>query len=56
MAIRNFKMSDKPSLSDIRPWYRFVNQLALFLAMVPIMNDFRELLKKPCRRSVFWNE
>ena len=51
-AIKNFSMPDKPSISDIRSWYGFVNQLAPFLATAPIMNDFRELLKKPRGRSV----
>ncbi|MPC59953.1 Polyprotein P3 [Portunus trituberculatus] len=46
-AIRNFKMLDKPSISDIRSWYGFVNQLTPFFATTPIINDFRELLKKP---------
>ena len=55
-AIRNFRMPDKPSISDIRSWYGFVNQLAPFLATAPIMNDFRELLKKPRGKSVYWDE
>lgn len=55
-AIKNFKMPNKPSISDIRSWYGFVNQLAPFLATAPIMKDFRELLKRPSGRSVYWDE
>ena len=55
-AIKNFSMPNKPSISDIRSWYGFVNQLAPFLATAPIMNDFRELLKKPSGKSVYWDE
>ncbi|MPC22051.1 hypothetical protein E2C01_015057 [Portunus trituberculatus] len=50
-AIKNFKVPDKPSISDIRSWYGFVNQLAPFLATAPIMNIFKKLLKKPCGKS-----
>ncbi|XP_063852440.1 uncharacterized protein LOC135095506 [Scylla paramamosain] len=45
-TVKSFKMPEKPSISDIRSWYRFVNQRAPFLATAPIMNDFRELLRK----------
>ncbi|XP_063888612.1 uncharacterized protein K02A2.6-like [Scylla paramamosain] len=55
-AIKSFRMPDKPSISDIRSWYGFVNQLAPFLATAPIMNAFRELLKKPCGKAVYWDE
>ncbi|MPC71191.1 hypothetical protein E2C01_065463 [Portunus trituberculatus] len=39
-----------------RSWCGFVNQLAPFLATAPILNVFRELLKKPCGKSVYWDE
>ena len=55
-AVRNFQMPDRPSVTDIRSWYGFVNQLAPFLATAPIMNSFRELLKKPTGKQVYWDE
>lgn len=55
-AIKNFPMPDNLSISDIRAWYGFVNQLAPFLAKAPIMNTFRELLKKPVGRQVYWDD
>lgn len=54
-AIRNFRMPEKPSITDIRSWYGFVNQLAPFLATAPIMSAFRELLKRPAGRHVYWD-
>ncbi|XP_069976740.1 uncharacterized protein [Penaeus vannamei] len=51
-AIRNFSMPETPSLTDIRSWYGFVNQLAPFLATAPIMEPFRELLQKPQGKRV----
>ncbi|XP_063876921.1 uncharacterized protein K02A2.6-like [Scylla paramamosain] len=56
VAIKSFRMPDKPSISDIRSWYGFVNQLSPFLATAPIMNAFRELLKKSCGKAVYWDE
>jgi len=54
-AIRNFSMPEMPSLTDIRSWYGFVNQLAPFLATAPIMEPFRELLQKPQGKRVYWD-
>jgi len=54
-AIRNFSMPETPSLTDIRSWYGFVNQLAPFLATAPIMEPFRELLQKPQGKRVYWD-
>ena len=54
--MHSFQMPDKPSVTDISSWYGFVNQLAPFLATAPIMNSFRELLKKPTGKHVYWDE
>ncbi|MPC81886.1 hypothetical protein E2C01_076524 [Portunus trituberculatus] len=48
-------MPDKPSITDIRSWYGFVNQLAPFLTTASIMNVFRELLKKLTGKHVYWD-
>ena len=55
-AIRRFPMPEKPTISDIRSWYGFVNQLAPFLATAPIMAPFRDLLKKSPKKQVYWDE
>ncbi len=55
-AIDSFHMPVKPTISDIRSWYGFVNQLAPFLATAPVMSPFRELLKKPSGKHVYWDE
>ena len=55
-AIRNFSMPSKPSLTDIRSFFGFVNQLAPFLATAPIMAPFRDLLKKPSGKTCYWDE
>ena len=55
-AIQSFQMPDKPTVTDIRSWYGFVNELAPFLATVSIMNSFRELLKKSTGKHVYWDE
>lgn len=55
-AIRHFNMPAEPSLTDIRSWHGFVNQLAPFLATAPVMEPFRELLKKPQGKKVYWDE
>ncbi|XP_076042081.1 uncharacterized protein LOC143025983 [Oratosquilla oratoria] len=54
-AIRNFSMPAEPSLTDVRSWHGFVNQMAPFLATAPIMEPFRELLRKPQGRKVYWD-
>ena len=54
-AIRNFALPSQPSITDIRSWFGFVNQLAPFLATAPIMAPFRDL-KKPTGRKVYWDE
>ena len=46
-ALRSFTMPAKPTITDIRSWFGFVNQLTPFLATAPVMAPFRELLKKP---------
>ncbi|KAK8381385.1 hypothetical protein O3P69_018454 [Scylla paramamosain] len=46
-AVRDFSMPAKPTLTDIRSWFGFVNQLAPFIATAPIMEPFRDLLKRP---------
>ena len=55
-AIRKFSMPQTPTISDIRSWYGFVNQLAPFLATAPVMVYFRDLLKKPTGKQVYWDE
>ncbi|XP_076050210.1 uncharacterized protein LOC143030874 [Oratosquilla oratoria] len=55
-AIRNFDMPVEPSITDIRSWHGFVNQLAPFLATAPVMEPFRELLRRPQGRKVYWDE
>ena len=50
-------MPQKPTITDIRSWFGFVNQLAPFLAAAPIMEPFRDLLKKKQQsRHVYWDE
>ena len=55
-AIRDFQMPEKPSITDVRSWFGFVNQLAPFLATAPLMSPFRDLLKKPAGKTVYWDE
>ena len=55
-AIRSFPMPAKPTISDIRSWYGFVNQLAPFIATAPIMAPFRDLLKKQAGKHVYWDD
>ncbi|XP_045122674.1 uncharacterized protein LOC123511117 [Portunus trituberculatus] len=55
-AVRDFKMPDKPSITDVRSWFGFINQLAPFLATAPLMSPFRDLLKKPAGKGVYWDE
>ena len=55
-AIKKFSMPEQPSITDVRSWYGFVNQLAPFLVTAPIMEPFRDLLKKPAGRKVYWDE
>lgn len=44
-VIKNFSMPEQPSITVVRSWYAFVNQLAPFLATVPIMELFHDLKK-----------
>ena len=55
-AIKDFNMPAKPSITDIRSWFGLVNQLAPFLATAPVMERFRDLLKKPTARTVYWDD
>ena len=55
-AIRNFTMPAQPSITDIRSWFGFVNQVAPFLATAPVMAPFRDLLKKPNGKKTYWDE
>ena len=55
-AIRLFTMPSQPTITEIRSLFGFVNQLAPFLATAPIMEPFRDLLKKPTGRKVYWDE
>lgn len=54
-AVREFPMPDSPTITDIRSWHGFINQLASFLATAPVMEPFRELLKKPAGKLVYWD-
>ena len=54
-AVRDFHMPAKPSITDIRSWFGLVNQSAPFLATVSVMQPFRDLLKKPASKSVYWD-
>ncbi|KAK3883907.1 hypothetical protein Pcinc_011809 [Petrolisthes cinctipes] len=56
VAIRNFTVPSQPTITDIRSWFGFVNQLAPFLAAAPVMTPFRDLLKKPTGSKVYWDE
>ena len=49
-AIHDFSVPEKPSITGIRSWYGFVNQLAPFHATTPIMKSFRALLKKQANK------
>ncbi|CAL4166698.1 unnamed protein product [Meganyctiphanes norvegica] len=55
-AVSNFNMPAKPTITDIRSWFGFINQLAPFLAAAPIMASFRDLLKKPTSKAVYWDK
>ena len=52
-AIRDFKMPTQSTITDIRSWYGFVNQVAPFIATAPIMEPFRDLLKHPASKKVY---
>ena len=49
-------MPEQPSFTYVKFWYRFVNQLVPFLTTAPIMEPFRDLLKKPASKKVYWNK
>ena len=52
-SITEFQMPPQPSITDIRSWFGLVNQVAPFLAVAPLKEPFRELLKKPAAKSVY---
>lgn len=54
-AIKNFPMPSQPTITDIRSWHGLVNQLAPFMATAPAMEPFRELLKKPVSKKIYWD-
>ncbi|XP_066946055.1 uncharacterized protein [Macrobrachium rosenbergii] len=49
-------MPSEPSIADIRAWHGLVNQLAPFMATAPVMAPFRDLLKKPSKKKVYWDD
>ena len=49
-------MPEQPSITDIRSWNGLVNQLTPFLATAPVMEPFRELLKKSTTKQVYWDD
>ncbi|MPC96431.1 hypothetical protein E2C01_091689 [Portunus trituberculatus] len=53
VAIKQFPMPSQPSITDIRSWHELVNQLAPFMATAP--EPFRELLKKPAGKRIYWD-
>lgn len=55
-AIRDFPMPSQPTITDIRSWHGMVNQLAPFLATAPLMEPFRELLRRPAGKRVYWDD
>ena len=55
-AVRDFPMPLEPTITDIRAWHGLVNQLAPFMATAPVMAPFRDLLKKPTKKKVYWDE
>ena len=55
-AIRNFPMPEQPSITDIRSWFGVVNQLSPFLAVSPLMEPFRDLLKPGASKKVYWDQ
>ena len=55
-AIKNFPMPEQPSITDIRSWFGLVNQLAPFLAVSPLMEPFRDLLKPGASKKVYWDQ
>lgn len=50
-----FQIPPRPSLTDIRSWFGLVNQVAAFLSVAPLMEPFRELLRKPSGKIVYWD-
>ena len=54
-AISSFQMPAQPTLTDVRAWFGLVNQVAPFLAVAPLMEPFRELLKRPSGKQVYWD-
>lgn len=48
-------MPTKPSLTAFRSWFGLVNQVAHFLTPAPLMEPFRELLKRPSGTSEYWD-
>ena len=54
-SITEFAMPPNPSLTDVRSWFGLVNQVAPFLAVAPLMEPFRELLRKPSGKTVYWD-
>ena len=55
-AIRDFVMPAQPTITDVRSWFGFVNQLTPFLATAPVMSPFRDLFKKSAGKKVYWDE
>ena len=55
-AIRDFAMPAQPTITDVRSWFGFVNQLAPFLATASVISPFRDLLKKSTGKKVYWDE
>ncbi|MEL6805185.1 MAG: RNase H-like domain-containing protein, partial [Bacteroidota bacterium] len=55
-AIRDFPMPNNPTITDIRSWFGLVNQIAPFVAVAPVMDPFRDLLKKSSHRKVYWDQ
>lgn len=53
---QQFKMPAKPTLTDVWAWFGLVNQVTPFLAVASVIQPFRELLRKPSGRAVYWDK
>ena len=49
-------MPKQPSITDIRSWFGLVNQLVPLLAVSPLMEPFRDLLKPRASKKVYWDQ
>ena len=43
-SITDFKMPVQPPLTAVQSWFGFINQVALFIVVAPVMKPFKKLL------------